>query len=139
MERVQINIPEKILYQQHFKIVEADINDVNHMGNERVLVFVNSIKEGFFRELKLTANTPTEGIIFANHSINYKNEGFLGDEIVCHVGVNNITECSFDLISHFIKSNSTTLAIVRTGIVYYDYEKRKIKALPQSFITAFTM
>ena len=112
MERVQINIPEKILYQQHFKIVEADINDVNHMGNERVLVFVNSI--------------------------NYKNEGFLGDEIVCHVGVNNITECSFDLISHFIKSNSTTLAIVRTGIVYYDYEKRKIKALPQSFITAFT-
>ncbi len=138
MERVLINKPEKILYKQHFKIVEADINEVNHMGNERVLVFVNSIKEGFFRELKLNANAPTEGIIFANHSINYKNEGFLGDEIVCHVSVKNITECSFDLISHFIKSNSTTLAIVRTGIVYYDYEKRKIKPLPESFITAFT-
>jgi acyl-CoA thioesterase FadM len=138
MERVKIIIPEKILYQQRFTIVEADINEVNHMGNERVLVFVNSIKEGFFTALNLIANSKTEGLIFANHSINYKNEGFLGDEIVCHVGVNNITECSFDLISHFIKSNSTTLAIVRTGIIYFDYETRKIKALPESFITAFT-
>ncbi|MFN8283847.1 MAG: thioesterase family protein [Chitinophagales bacterium] len=138
MERVTINLPEKFLYKQQFKIRQEDINEVNHMGNERVLVFVNAIKEGFFSELNLVPNSPTEGIIFANHSINYKSEGFLGDEITCNVGVANITECSFDLISHFVKNNSTTLAIVRTGIVYYDYEKRKIKALPESFITAFT-
>lgn len=138
MERVKINLPEKVLYQQSFKISETDINEVNHMGNERVLVFVNSIKDGFFRELNLIGNSEKEGIIFANHTINYKSEGFLNDEITCEVGVNNITECSFDLISHFIKTNSKTLALVRTGIVYYDYETRKIKPLPESFITAFT-
>lgn len=137
MERVTIHLPEKMLYKQQFKIEPDDINEVNHMGNERVLVFVNAIKEGFFSELNLIPNSPSEGIIFANHTINYKSEGFLGDEITCNVGVNNLTECSFDLISHFVKNDYKTLAVVRTGIVYYNYETRKIKALPESFVTAF--
>ena len=140
MERVQINLPAKILFSYHFNIENDDINLANHMGNERILVHANTIRTLFFKHLNLLeSNIETQlGTIVANHTINYKSEGFLGDEITCEVGVNNITECSFDLIFHFAKNKERTLALVRTGCVYYNYSERKIHALPETFINAFT-
>lgn len=140
MERVKINLPQNTLFSYHFKIEKEDINLANHMGNERILVYANTIRTQFFIHLDLLENNPITslGTIVANHSINYKSEGFLGDEITCEVGVNNITECSFDLIFHFIKNKEKTLSMVRTGCVYYDYAQRKIHALPENFVQIFT-
>jgi len=141
MERVSINLPATTLFSYSFKIEENDINYANHMGNERILVLANTIRTKFFMHLNLPENDSETkfGTIVANHSIHYKNEGFLGDEISCGVGVNTITACSFDLVFHFIKNTGKTLALVRTGCVYYDYKERKIHALPQNFIQAFTV
>lgn len=140
MERVNINLPEQILFSHQFTIEQEDINEANHMGNERILVYANSIREKMFNHLGLLLNDAENGhgTIVANHSIRYKNEGFLQDVITCETGINNITECSFDLIFHFVKDNGNTLAIVRTGCVYYAYEQRKIRPLPDSFIIAFS-
>ena len=141
MERVKINLPQTTLFSYHFKIEQEDINFANHMGNERILVFANIIRTQFFIHLNLleTDASTQLGIIVANHSITYKSEGFLGDEITCEVGVNNITECSFDMIFHFIKNKEKTLAIIRTGCVYYDYAQRKIHALPENFVKSFSI
>ena len=140
MERVNINLPEQILFSHQFTIEQEDINEANHMGNERILVYANSIREKMFNHLGLLLNDAENGhgTIVANHSIRYKNEGFLQDVITCETGINNITEYSFDLIFHFVKDNGNTLAIVRTGCVYYAYEQRKIRPLPDSFIIAFS-
>lgn len=139
MQRVRINIPEKILYSCQFNIEKEDINEANHMGNERILLFANIIRAQLFEHLQLKLNDETNGhgTIVANHSIHYKNEGFAGDMITCKVGVDTITECSFDLIFHFKKKNGSTLALLRTGCVYYEYEQRKIRHLPESFISVF--
>ena len=141
MERVKINVPDKFLFSCQFNIDEADINEAKHMGNERILTFANIIRANMFEQLKLKLNDEINGhgTIVANHSIHYKNEGFLGDEITCKVGVSTITECSFDLIFHFTKDTNKDLALLRTGCVYYEYEQRKIRPLPESFLNAFTV
>ncbi|MFN8237156.1 MAG: thioesterase family protein [Chitinophagales bacterium] len=141
MERVRIALPEKILFTTHFFIGNDDINEADHMGNERILVFTNNIRSPFFKQLKLTENDfdKMEGTIVANHSIHYVSEGFLGEEICCDVGITNLSECSFDVVFHFKKKNGKTLAVVRSGCVYYDYIARKIRALPENFINAFTV
>lgn len=140
MQYVTIELPSKILFSYHFKIEKNDINDAKHMGNERILVLANSIRSSFFNYLSLKENDITNhsGIIIANHTIRYKNEGFIDDEITCHVGVNNVTECSFDLIYHFVKLNNVTMAIVRTGCVYYNYDDKLKQLLPNDFIKVFT-
>lgn len=140
MERVKINLPARFLFSYQFTIEAADINEANHMGNERILVYANSIRAKMFDGLQLKLNDEINGYgtIVANHSIHYKSEGFLGDVITCHAGVNNITECSFDLIFQFLKNNDRTLALLRTGCVYYEYEQRKIRPLPEDFIHTFT-
>ena len=127
MERIKITIPEKILFSYSFTIQPEDINEVHHVGNERVLVFANTIRAKLFEHLQLSLNDVEKGYgtIVANHSVHYKKEGFSGDEIVCHVGVNTITECSFDLVFHFMKNDKDTIILLRTGCVYYDYKNRK--------------
>lgn len=141
MERVKIDLPEKILFTSYFTIGPEDINEANHMGNERILVFTNAIRSPFFKHLKLTENNfeKMEGTIVANHSIQYASEGFLGDEITCDVGVTNLSECSFDVVFNFKKKNGKTMATVRSGCVYYDYIARKIRALPENFINTFAV
>ena len=140
MQRVKINLPSRILFSYSFTIEKEDINEANHMGNERILNFANDIRVKMFNQLGLKLNDEINGhgTIVANHSIHYKNEGFLNDAIICHAGVDTITECSFDLIFHFVKSNGSTLAILRSGCVYYEYNCKKIRQLPDSFIKAFT-
>ena len=139
MERVSITLPDKILFTYHFSIAPEDINEANHMGNERILVFANSIRAEMFEYLQLKLNDAANGhgTIVANHTIHYKNEGFLGDEITCNVGVDNLTDCSFDLVFQFVKMNGKILASLRTCCVYYEYKERKIRPLPSSFIQAF--
>lgn len=141
MERVKIHLPEKFLYSCQFKIEQEDINEANHMGNERILVHANVIRSKMFDhlDLKLNDDVNGHGTIVANHSIHYKREGFLGDEITCNTGVSTITECSFDLIFQFLKNNGQPLALLRTGCVYYEYELRKIRHLPESFVQAFSI
>lgn len=139
MQRVVIDIPDKILYSYTFTISQDDINEANHMGNERILVLANEIRGKMFGYLQLQLNDAVNGhgTIIANHSIQYKNEGFLGEEITCHTGILNITECSFDLIFQFLKNNGKTLALLRSGCVYYEYGNRKIRPLPERFLEVF--
>jgi acyl-CoA thioester hydrolase len=139
MTRIEIEISEKILYQYTFTIKETDINYAKHMGNERILVFANIIRSEFYKHLNLLEGDWDEGhgTIVANHTIKYVSEGFLNDEITCNVGVTNITTCSYDLIFHFFKKNNKTLALVRTGSVYFDYHDKRIREIPDSFKKAF--
>lgn len=132
MERVKISLPSKILFTTVFTIGKDDINEANHMGNERILVFTNAIRSPFFRHLQLTENDfeKLEGTIVVNHSIHYLSEGFLGDIIRCEVGITNLSECSFDVVFNFKKNDGKTMAVVRSGCVYFDYAVRKIRALP---------
>jgi acyl-CoA thioester hydrolase len=139
MTRIEIEILEKSLYQYTFTIKETDINYAKHMGNERILVFANIIRSEFYKHLNLIEGDWDEGhgTIVANHTIKYVSEGFLNDEITCNVGVANITTCSYDLIFHFLKKNNKTLALVRTGSVYFDYHEKRIREIPDSFKKAF--
>ena len=133
MERIKIKLPEHFIYREYFTIEQEDINMAQHMGNERILVHANSVRHRFFKYINFPEYDAQNqcGSIIANHSIVYKSEGFFNDKIECEAGFTNCTDTSFDLVMHFIKNGFQTLAIVRTGIVYYDYQKREVMNMPE--------
>jgi acyl-CoA thioesterase FadM len=133
MNKVKIEIPAAVLFRTEFQIKEEDINEADHMGNERILHHANLIRYDFFTTINVLPEKD-HGLIIASHSIQYKSEGFSGDTILCEISVSNLTECTFDLVMHFIKqSTNKTLAVVRSGIVYFDYQNRKIRHLPSYY------
>jgi acyl-CoA thioester hydrolase len=138
MEKIKIELPHIVLFRTEFNIAPDDINEAGHMGNERILHHANWIRYECFTSINVMPE-PGHGLIVANHSIQYRCEGFLNDTISCEVGVGNQTECSFDLFTHFVKNPSgKTLAVVRSGLIYFDYQYRKIRHLPKVYGKIFS-
>lgn len=138
MKRIQIEIPQKILWKSSRKIQQSDINIAAHMGNDRILVWADEIRNDFFVSIGWEKHEwfKNVGIIVANHSIAYKSEGFLGEQIDIELSIDNVSECTFDMYIKLKKADSNKdMILLRTGLVCFDYSTRKISELPKEFMS----
>ncbi len=68
-------------------------------------------------------------------AIQYKSEGFYGDELLVEVAVNDFSGIGCDFVYRLTNKNSKKeIAVAKTGIVFFDYDKRKTAPVPSSFI-----
>src|SRR5690606_19817602 len=127
-----------VLWSSSRVIASEDINFAQHMGNERILVWADQIRNEFLKSLGWDEKVVMgeAGVIVANHTIVYQSEGFLGDKILIEVGIDFLTEFSFDIVIRTRKENSErNFIVLRTGIVCFNYAKREIQAIPERFFT----
>jgi acyl-CoA thioesterase FadM len=83
---------------------------------------------GFESEVKLEGNI---GQIVSDAAIAYKAESFLGDVLNIEIGIGDHNKYGFDLYYRITKgADHKEVARGKTGIVCFDYEKRKIAAVP---------
>ena len=135
MQRVRIEVPGECLFELKKTIAASDINGAGHLGNDRILVWADEVRHQFFSTLWLGDRDleTNSGFIVANHSIQYKAEGFEGDHLSLQVFVDNISDCSFDF---YIRVKNTDkdidMILMRTGIVFFDYSKRIPTDMPLS-------
>ncbi len=134
MQRFKINFPEDILYKTKLTIQPEDINYAGHLGNERLLVFASDVKQAFFAsyDYEDVYGGGNEGTIIASNLIVYKSEAFEGEELIVEVAIERLNEVSFDLLFRFTASlDNRLVGYVQAGTVYYDYENRCIKEIPE--------
>jgi acyl-CoA thioesterase FadM len=137
MKKERIDFPNTVLWSSQRVIQQEDINIAQHMGNERILVWADEIRQQFLNHIGwFSESTLTEfGLIVANHTIVYQSEGFLGDKINIDIAVNELTEFSFDIIIRCKKENTTkNMVVMRTGMVCFNYLKREITSIPSHFL-----
>lgn len=73
------------------------------------------------------------GMIMADAAIEFKNELFYGDTVNVSVAVTEISRIGFDLIYKLEKGSGKEkklVALAKTGMICYDYKKKKIVAVP---------
>ena len=69
----------------------------------------------------------------ADVSIEFKNEAFYGDLIEASVTSGNLTNTGFELFYKLEKKSgegTVLVAVARTGMVCFDYERKRIVSLP---------
>jgi len=67
-------------------------------------------------------------------AIQYKSEGFYGDELLVEVAVNDFTGIGCDFVYRLTNKNTNKeIAVAKTGIVFFNYEKRKTASVPTAF------
>ena len=72
-------------------------------------------------------------LIMADAAIEFKNELFYGDIVIASVTTGEISKIGFELIYKLEKITDDSLKLVaaaKTGMICYDYTKKKIVALP---------
>ena len=105
------------------------------MGNDAVLSIAHEARLRFLKHLGYSElDVEGSGIIMSDAAIQYKGEGFHGDELIIEMGVNDFTKKGCDFVYRLThKKTGKIIALAKTGIVFYDYIAKSIREIPQKF------
>jgi acyl-CoA thioesterase FadM len=136
MSRVKVKFPdEKPLLTVTIPVRIGDINYGGHMGNDSVLSIIHEARVQLLASFGMTEmNAGGVGLIMADVAIAYKGEGFYGDTLEVDIYTTEFSSVSFDLLYHISTMRNgvkTDIAHAKTGMVCFDYNIRKVTALPE--------
>lgn len=129
-------MPEKFEFSTNIPVRITDINYGNHLGNDSLLSLIHEARMQYLANINMTElDAGGCGIIMTDSAVIYKSEIFYGDILIIEVSVNEITNKGCDFYYKVSsKKKSCVSALAKTGIVFYDYEKKKISDVPEIFI-----
>lgn len=138
MSRVKINYPDQIpIYIIEIPVRITDLNYGNHLGNDAVLSIIHEARARFLQQHNLTElEIGGCGLIMADTEIAYKAEAFFGDILKIELFISDLTAHSFDILYRVTTIRMQmvlTVCEVKTGMVCFDYNKRKVCPMPVSF------
>jgi len=136
VNRIKIDIPDNFEFTTIIPIRITDINYGNHLGNDALLSLIHEARVRYLNNIGFTeVNIDGRGIIMVDSAIIYKSEVFYGDELIFNVTVNGISNTGCDFFYRILsQNNSREAAIAKTGIAFYDYNRKKISHVPELFI-----
>jgi acyl-CoA thioesterase FadM len=135
MARIKIEIPKKFIYKTEIPVRITDINYGGHLGNDSLLSIIHEARLQFLNHLGYSeSNVEGAGIIMIDAGIQYKSEAFYGDDLLIEVAVNDFTGIGCDFVYRLTNKNSKKeIAVVKTGIVFFDYKIKKIVPVPKKY------
>ncbi len=138
MARVKLIIPENKIFATDIRVRITDINYGNHLGNDALVRIVHEARMQW-----LSANNFTElniggtSLIMADLAVEYKAESFYGDILNIAISIGEITKAGFEIFYEIVTTRNNKkilIANVKTGIVCFDYEARKVTTIPSIFL-----
>jgi acyl-CoA thioesterase FadM len=139
MPRLKLNVPCSTIFDTTIQVRITDLNYGGHMGNDALLSMVHEARVQFFKSIGASElNFFDVSVIMSDVMVQYKSEGFAGDELIFEIGVDDIAERSFDIWYHVFKmlnEEKKEVAIVKTGMMCFDYATRKTANVPNQFKT----
>lgn len=139
MAKTRLELPSTFIFSTELEVRINDVNYVGHLGNDSVLSFAHEARVRFLRKYGYTEqNIAGVGLIMADAVIEYKNEAWQADKLFVEISVTDITRIGFNL--YYRMRNMQTqkdIAFARTGMIFFDYQKRKISSVPQEFSEKF--
>lgn len=135
MDRIKINLPEKLLFSTEITLRISDINYGGHMGNDVVLSLVHEARIRFLNSLGFSeSNIDGAGMIMFDAAVQYKSQAFYGTTLLIEVGIENIIRSGCDFLYRITnKVSGTEIARAKTGLAFFDYQNNKMIAVPDKF------
>ena len=135
MSRIKLEMPGSYPFECSIPVRITDMNYGGHAGNDSILSLVHEARMRFlaqfgYTELKLGSVS----LIMADAAIEYKAELFYGEPLFISICPANFSRMGFDLYYKLEKegpSGRITVALVKTGMVCFDYTRKKPVQLPE--------
>jgi len=135
MPRIKIDLPDQFTFSTVIDIRITDINYGGHVGNDTILSIIHEARTRFLKNYGYTElNLDGPGLIMSDAGIEFKNELFYGESVIASVTVSEFTKAAFEIYYKLEKKKeeaTVVVAIAKTGMVCYDYQKRKIAPIPE--------
>lgn len=136
MPRIKIHMPEKSLAVVKIPVRITDLNYGNHVGNSNLVEIIHEARVQF---LKLHSFTEMDAggtsLIMNELQVVYKNESFYNDVLEVALFCGGISAAGFELFYQITANRNNGLLVIanaKTGMVCYNYQKKKVGLLPDT-------
>lgn len=119
-----------------YRVSISDINYGGHMGNDRSLALFHEARIAFFNSIDCSELDIGDGlgIIMKDAHVDFLAEVFHGDELEISVKLGERRGLLFSLEYEVTRiSDQKKVLSGSTGILAFDYQKRKLAKAPESF------
>ncbi|MBL7724270.1 MAG: acyl-CoA thioesterase [Chitinophagaceae bacterium] len=135
MARIKLELPETFSFSCEIPVRITDVNYGGHVGNDTILSIIHEARIRFLKNLGYSEmDFDGKGMIMADAAIEFKNELFYGDTVLASVTAGDISKIGFELYYKLEKETEgirRLIATAKTGMICYDYEKKKIIPIPE--------
>ena len=137
MTRKTIALPPQFIFSSEYKVLYSDVNSADHLGADRVLPIAMETQLRFINHLGYASATAFEdaGLIMAYSEVQYLAEAEYADTLQVELAMDNLLEKSFEFVYRI--SNLTKdceVARVITTLLFFDYQKKRVIAVPATFL-----
>ncbi len=139
MPRIKLDLPTNFHFTTEISIRISDINYGGHLGNDAVLSILHESRIRLLMEHGYSEfNVEGVGIIMTDSAIVYKSEAFYGESLRIQIAVQDFSKYGCD-IYYLVRERESGREIVKakTGIAFFNYEERKLAAVPEKFQQQF--
>ncbi|THF60760.1 thioesterase [Pseudothauera nasutitermitis] len=139
MARVQIELPASFAFSTDIQLYLSHINYGGHLDNALLLTVVSEARARWFKALGYTElDVEGLGIIVSDAALQYKSEAFHGETMQVDMSAQEFNKYGCDLVWRMRERDSgREVARGKTGIVFFDYQTRKVAGVPQGFRERF--
>ncbi len=134
MPRTKIDLPSEFAFSTDVPIRIGDINRGMHLGHDSFLLIIEEARTRFLRSLGYVENNiEGAGLIMTDVSIVYLRQGKYGQTLKVEIAISDLTARSFDMVYRVSdRDTGVEMARVKTGFVFYDYQKQEMVAVSPS-------
>lgn len=139
MPRIKLDLPTNFHFTTEISIRISDINYGGHLGNDAVLSILHESRIRLLMEHGYSEfNVEGVGIIMTDSAIVYKSEAFYGESLRIQIAVQDFSKYGCDMY-YLVRERESGREIVKakTGIAFFNYEERKLAAVPEKFQQQF--
>ena len=135
MSRPTIDLPETFAFATEMAVRVTDINYGGHLGNDALLGLVHEARVRWLGRHGLTEkDVGGVGLIMTDLRVLFRAEAFLGEVLRFELAAVDPGRSSFALVYHVTRpADGAVVADVRTGMAFYDYDRRKPARMPPAF------
>lgn len=135
MTRIKLHFPEHCNYVVNLPLRISDINYGGHVSNDAILRLAHEARLMFLQNLGYTElDIAGASLIMNDAAIQYKHEGKYPDIFTIEIAIDNISKVGFNMYYKLTsKTSSELIALVKTGMVCYNYEIKIVIPVPEEF------
>lgn len=139
MARIKIDLPPNLPFETELEVRITDINYGGHLGNHALLGLLHEARLRFLAEKGFSEiDAGGCGTIMSDTAVVFKGEVFHGRRLLVRVAAAEPTRTGCDLYYQVLDAAAgTETARAKTGIVFFDYQSRKMSRMPDPFRQAF--
>ncbi|MDB5208955.1 MAG: thioesterase [Flavisolibacter sp.] len=136
MARIKVVLPQTFSFSTKIPIRITDLNYGAHVGNDTVLSLLHEARMQYLKNVGYTEfEFESVGLIMSDVAIEFKTEVFYGDIIEAFVTAGEFSKAGFDLYYKLLKADTDKIvAIAKTGMVCFDYVRRKVVSVPDEAV-----